>query len=149
MYAKHILGMVFLFCKVTAGAGACNSLGEQLTHDEPLVKTTLLALKPGEHLSGIRLCDNSLVFAGWRFIRTAKAQGPYQHVLLFKDGQATRAVAWVNRFGKSMVVPRCPYGPRCGVLPESATVISGDIYTFTSIKAGSEIVVLQYPPIGW
>ena len=138
-----------LFLGFAGNVSACNTLGEQLAHDEPIVKAELLALTPGERLTGIRLCDNSVVLGGWRFIRRAKAQGPFQHVLLFEDGRSTRAVAWVESRGKAMVVPVCPRGPRCDSLPEGATVISGDAYTFTTIKPKGNLLILRYPPASW
>ena len=144
-----VLAASLLFLAFSGNASACDTLGEQLAHDEPIVKAKLLALKPGERLTGIRLCDNSAIFGGWRFIRRAKVQGPSQHVLLFQNSRSTQAVAWVELPGKEIAVPACPYGPRCNSLPEGATVISGDIYTFNTIKPKGDLVILRYPPASW
>lgn len=144
-----IVAAALLLLAFTGSASACSTLAEQLAHDEPIVKTKLLALRPGERLPGIHLCDNSVFLAGWRFTRLAKIQNPFQHVLLFQDGRSTRAVAWVEARGKEITVPACPHGPRCDNLPEAATVISGDVYTFNAIKPKGELVILRYPPVGW
>ncbi len=87
-----IVATLLLFFGFAGSASACATLGEQLAHDEPVVKAKLSALKPGERLAGINLCDNSSILGGWQFIRHAKIQGAFQHVLLFRDGRATRAV---------------------------------------------------------
>jgi hypothetical protein len=143
------IATLLLFFGFAGCASACATLGEQLTHDEPVVKAKLSALKPGERLAGIRLCDNSSILGGWQFIRHAKIQGAFQHVLLFRDGRATRAVAWVERHGKKILVPTCPYGLRCAALPEAATVVSGDVYTFNAIKPKGDLVIVRYPPATW
>ena len=145
---KTFATLLLFFC-FAGSAGACTTLGEQLAHDEPVVKAKLLALHPGERLTGIRLCDNSAILGGWRFIRHAKVQGASQHVLLFRDGRATRAVAWVEAHGKEISVPTCSHGPRCNNLPEAATVVSGDVYTFNAVKPKGELVILRYPPASW
>ena len=144
-----IVAAAFLFFCFAGSASACSTLGEQLAHDEPIVKAKLLALKPGERLTGIRLCDNSAVFGGWRFIRQANLQGLFQHVLLFQDGRSIQAVAWVEPRGKEITVPVCPHGPRCANLPEAATVLSGDVYTFKVVKPKGALVILRYPPASW
>jgi hypothetical protein len=146
---KKVVATALLFLAFAGSASACNILGEQLAHDEPIVKARLLVLKPGERLTAIRLCDKSVVLGGWRFIRRAKVQEPLQHIMLFRVGDSTRAVAWVEPGGKEIVVPVCPYGPRCDSLPEGAIIISGDIYTFNTIMPKGDLVILRYPPAGW
>jgi hypothetical protein len=144
-----IVAAALLFLGFAGNVSACEALGGQLTHDEPIVKAELLALAPGERLTGIRLCDKSVVFEGWRFIRRAKVQGPFQHVLLFQDGRSTRAVTWVESRGKEIAVPVCSLGSRCDSLPEGVTVISGDVYTFSTIRPKGDLVILRYPPASW
>jgi len=140
---------LLLFFGIAGSANACATLGQQLAHDEPVVKAKLSALTPGQRLTSIRLCDNSSILGGWQFIRHAKVQGAYQHVLLFWDGRAIRAIAWVESRGKKVPVPPCPYGPRCADFPEAATIVSGDVYTFNAIRPKGELVILRYPPNSW
>ena len=114
-----------------------------------MVKARLSAIKPDARMGGIRLCDGSVILEGWRFLRRAKVQGASQHILLFRVGGATQAIAWVEPRGKEIPIPACPHGPRCAALPEAATVVSGDIYTFDAVRPRGEVVILRYPPASW
>ncbi len=146
---NRIVSALLFLVAFSTNARACDTLSKQLAHDEPLVKEKLLALKHDENISGIRLCDKSVVLKGWRFIRRAKVQGPLQHILLFQNGHSTQAVAWVESRGKEIAVPACGLEPRCNSLPEGAAVISGDAYTFNTVKPRGNLVILRYPPTDW
>lgn len=113
-----------LFLALIGKAAACETLGQQLAHDEPVVKARLLALKPGQRLSGIRLCDGSKIVVGWQYLRPARTQRAHQHVLLFRAGRSVRAVIWVDDRGKAIPVPACPYGDRFGCMAEGGPLPS-------------------------
>jgi len=144
-----LLAIALLLLATSGEVAACGTLDQQLAHDEPIVKARLLTLKPGERLAGVRLCDGSVVFAGWRFLRPARIQRAHQHVLLFRVGKSMRAVAWVDARGAEIPVPACPYGDRCPELPEAANVISDDVYTFATIRPKGNVLTARYPPERW
>lgn len=130
-------------------ASGCANLGEQLEIDEPRVKEYVQKLIPSQEVEGISLCDGSVLFQGWIFVRKVSGLETSQEVYLFKDGKATRAVAWVTTNGKSFDVPGCPYGDECKSMLEPGLVISGDVYTWKQIRAGEEVVIIWYPPENW
>jgi hypothetical protein len=135
---------------VTANASAaCQWLGELLERDVPRVKAYVAALDGPSRLTGISLCDGSKLFENWHFRGRVVGMDPTQFVYLFEENGQRRAVAWVSSGGKALPVPTCPLGPRCDDMPEGASAISGDVYTWDSVRPGEDVVIIQYPPEIW
>ena len=149
MRVRSYTAVFLLMGAVAAYGGECTTLGEQLRMDESRVKEYITKVGPLEQLSGLRLCDGSVLFEGWTLLRKAEGLEDSQSVYLFSDGEAERAVAWIEPGGKPLPVPSCPHGPSCNQMIESGTVISGDIYTWKTIRPGEEVVILWDPSSSW
>ena len=141
--------IMFLFA-LNAHGIECKNIGEQLSIDEPKVKSFIQQLEPSEISKGIQLCDNTVMFQNWKFLHRVSTSDSLQHIYLFEYNGSKKAVAWVNKNGHAFEVPACAHGEKCKQIPlGGALVISGDVYTWKKVRPGKEVVIIWYPPKSW
>jgi hypothetical protein len=109
-----------------------SNLGVFLEHENPRVMSFLISLGDkdvGTKVQGFRLCDGNILFQDWRYLGKAKGLKQGQHLFLFREGKAFRAVAWVDQTAKPLLIPTCPKHLDCAA--EGQYAISYDVHTFT------------------
>jgi len=128
----------------------CKHLGEMLDRDNPRVMAYLESLSHeniDSAIKGIELCDGSnplkdLVYQG-RIVSL-----PEWHIFLFYFKKENRnvAFAWVEKGGKALWIPSNVNGPNYG---EHAYVLSYDVYTYSRVQPGEDVVIINYPHGDW
>lgn len=137
-------------------------LGSWLDCNNPLVIQYLRALSDsdiGATLKGIKLTDGSYVAKGYRLLALPKGLGKGRHVVVVQrsnkdvSGAHTAggfaaggkgAFVWVDRDGDPFPLPNCATS-----LYENQYVLSGDIYTWTVVKAGDGVVEIGCIDPSW
>ncbi len=140
-----------LFVPLIALLAACQTapkdLGQQLDRDNPKLITYLSALKVknlNRPVSGVRLYDG-VELKGAVLLGFTHLGGKRQHIYLFQTKDGYRAYVWVDTGGKALPVP-----PGRGGSPgEGASVLSGDVYTFTEVHPGDGVVILSGATPQW
>lgn len=127
----------------------CNSdLALFLACNDKLVKNYLESLPNssiGKVIPGVKLTDGKRFPSGRKYLGKAKLKRRGAHVHLFREGAALTAVLWVDHGGEPIKVPRCPEG----VSPESAYVLSGDVFTWTEVTPSSPVVETKCLDNAW
>jgi hypothetical protein len=140
--------VLVLIAALTAYAKTPESLGEQLSQDNPAVISYLEKLVPekiGKKLKGLKLSDGTVEFKGATFVGMRVVPEKKQHIYVIRDKDGERAYVWIDKEGKALKIPK-PAGDDSG---ENAYVLSGDIYTFADVAAGDGIVILSGGTLAW
>jgi len=147
--------MIFLcfgVSNVALGAEQCATLDQMLVDDTPRVVQYVLSLSKkssSRKLKGVRLCDGSHLFRGWDYLGRVGDLDSYQFLFLFRESDSLRAVGWVLDGGTPIDIPKCPPSIDCANADEGAYIISGDVYTWSSIQPARGVVIIRYPPAEW
>ena len=144
---------IFLFYSMEIAYAKCpgGTLKDVLDFENPRVIKRLTDIEnmgTGYREPGISLCDGQKVLSAWVFKQSIHPPCTGQHIYIFEEDHALRAVIWIETNGKAASVPPCPLDD-CRNIAEAAHVISGDIYTWKEVQPGDGIVLLQYPTKKW
>lgn len=92
----------------------------------------------GSPVPGVRLSDGTRVLDGHTFLGQVRDAGTGPHIYIFSRGQQRVAYIWVDQSGQPLHLPDCQLGPTDD---ESASILSGDVYTFREVRPGGALVV--------
>lgn len=129
----------------------CPSGNDMVNFENPRVIQELKKIESkgnGYRLQGIKLCDDSMIFEQWVFIKSVKSRNPGQHIYIFKEDNILRAVVWVDKNGTPIKVPPCQDGD-CKNVTEPALSIGEDVYTWAKVQPDHGVVILLYPTTEW
>lgn len=127
-------------------------LGDMLTFEGPRIIEQLKNIEStgkGYQLKGIQLCDGSTILRNWIFKQSLHFTSCRQHIYIFQEKKAIRAVVWIEPDGQPVAIPPCTNGKRCDEMDEPAHGISGDVYTWKEVQPGDGVVLLLYPTEKW
>ena len=113
------------------------------------LKQRLLSMKAGQAFEGVKQCDgnNFSFMKGWEFRRFVETSKPNQHILVFFNGVAEKAVGWVDEGGSSIAVP--PRTADASQDLELAIDLSGEEYNEPTINPDGKIYVFRFMPKDW
>ena len=150
-YTIWISILVFLEALIPYfGYSKCRNLGELLDQDNPRVKSYLQRIPEnqiGKRVQGITLCNGQKFLDGLTF--KGRILGlPEWNIYLFQIPNENReiAIAWVEPGGRDIEVPKPAQNPIYG---EDAYIISYDVFSYTKVRAGKDVVIINYPHSGW
>lgn len=107
----------------------------------------LLLLSAGTKFEGVRQPNNLVFMRDWEYRRKAGSLKNGQHVLVFFNGHAEKAVAWVEPGGIPINVPTLPVEADMNL--DRAIDLTGEEYTGDEITADGKIYIFRYKAVEW
>jgi len=104
----------------------------------------------GQPLAGIPLSEGGRWLEGFVYEGVVRVNHPGMQVveLTAPDGTSTTLV-WIDEGGEPWLLPGCGTGDGGSKVGVRARTISGEVYTWKSLRPGAGLVAVQCPPAVW